>query len=60
VRPIYPHHFCLHAGSTVNANDLSIDPLPVLGGEEADDASDIDGLADTVHWGPGSSVLKQS
>jgi hypothetical protein len=29
-----------------------------LGGEEADDAGDVDWLADTVHWGPGSGVLR--
>lgn len=47
----------LHAGGTVNANDLAVDPLTVLGGEEADDTGNVDWLADTGHWGPGGSVL---
>ncbi len=47
----------LHAGGTVNANDLAVDPLAVLGREEADNAGDVDGLADTAHRGPGSGVL---
>ena len=48
---------CLHAGGTVNANDLSVDPLTILGGEEADDTGNVDWLTDTVHWGPGGGVL---
>lgn len=51
---IYQHQIasmsCLHAGGTVNADDLSVDPFTVLGCEEADDAGDIDWLADTSHW----------
>jgi len=47
----------LHAGGTVNANDLAVDPLTVLGGEEADDAGNVDGLANTLHGRPGLGVL---
>lgn len=47
----------LHAGGTVNANDLAVDPLTVLGGEEADNAGNVDGLADTLHGRPGLGVL---
>lgn len=47
----------LHAGGTVDADDLAVDPLAVLRGEEADNTGDIDGLADTVHGGPGLGVL---
>jgi hypothetical protein len=38
--------------TSVNANDLSVDPLAVLGGEEANDAGNVNGLANTVVWGP--------
>jgi len=47
----------LHAGGTVNANDLAVDPLAVLGSEEADDAGNVDGLADAVERRPGFGVL---
>jgi hypothetical protein len=38
----------LHASSTVNANDLSVNPVTVLGGKEADDAGNVHWLANTV------------
>jgi hypothetical protein len=57
---MYMYALCsLHASSAVNANDLAIDPLAVLGGKEANDTGNVDGLADTVHWGPGSGVLNK-
>jgi hypothetical protein len=40
----------------VNANDLSVDPLAVLGGEEANNTGNVDGLANTVVWRPCSGV----
>lgn len=47
----------LHAGSAVNADDLSVDPITVLRGKEADDASNVDGLTDTVVRRPCAGVL---
>lgn len=47
----------LHASSAVEANDLAIDPFAILGSEEADNASDIDGLTNAVQWRPGCGVL---
>lgn len=47
----------LHACGAVDADDLAVDPLAVLRGEEADNAGDVDGLADAVHGGPSSGVL---
>lgn len=47
----------LHACSTVDTNDLAVNPLAVLRREEADDAGNVDGLADTLHWGPCLGVL---
>ena len=40
----------LHASSTVNANDLSVYPVTIFGGKEADDAGNVHWLADTVVW----------
>jgi hypothetical protein len=47
----------LHAGSTVNADDLSVDPFTVLGREEADDTGNVDGETDTAEGRPGGGVL---
>ena len=47
----------LHAGSAVNADNLSVDPVTVLRGEEADDAGNVDGLTDTVVGRPCAGVL---
>lgn len=47
----------LHASGAVDAEDLAVDPFSVLGGKEADHSCDVDGLADTVHGGPGGGVL---
>jgi hypothetical protein len=47
----------LHASSAVNANDLSVDPVTVLGSKEADDAGDVYWLANTVVRGPCAGVL---
>lgn len=48
IRPYVRPSTILHAGSTVDAEDLAVDPLAVLGCEEADDAGDVDGETDTV------------
>ena len=40
-----------------DAEDLAVDPFTVLGRQEADHTGNVDGLADTVVWGPGGSVL---
>jgi hypothetical protein len=47
----------LHAGSAVNADDLSVDPVTILRGKEADNAGNVDGLTDTVVGGPCAGVL---
>lgn len=47
----------LHTGSTVDANDLSVDPLAVLGRKEAHDAGNVDRETNTVKGRPGSGVL---
>jgi hypothetical protein len=47
----------LHASSAVNANDLSVDPVTVLGGKEADNAGNVYWLANTVVRGPCLGVL---
>lgn len=47
----------LHASSTVDAEDLSVHPIAVLRREEANDAGNIKGLADTVVGRPGAGVL---
>lgn len=47
----------LHAGGTVDAEDLSVDPLAILGSQEADDTGNIDRETDTVHGGPAGGVL---
>ena len=54
---VYVGMCILHAGGAVDAEDLAVDPFSILGGEEADDAGDVDGLADAVHGGPGGGVL---
>ena len=47
----------LHAGGTVDTDDLSIDPVTILRGEEADNAGNVDGLTDTVVGRPCAGVL---
>lgn len=47
----------LHAGSAIDADDLAVDPLAVLGSEEANNAGNVDGLADALHGRPGLGVL---
>lgn len=47
----------LHAGSAVNADDLSVDPVTVLRREEANNAGNIDGLTNTVVGRPCAGVL---
>jgi hypothetical protein len=47
----------LHTSSTVDAEDLSVHPVAVLRREEANDAGNIKGLADTVVWRPGAGIL---
>jgi len=48
----------LHASSAVDAEDLAVDPLAVLGCEEADDTGDIDGETDAVERGPCGGELR--
>ena len=48
---------CLHASSSVDAQNLAVDPAAVIRGEEADHASDVDRQADTMHRRPACSVL---
>jgi hypothetical protein len=52
-----PNNSALHASSTVNANDLSIDPVTVLGGKEADNAGNVYWLTNTVVRRPSACVL---
>ena len=52
-----PSQTALHAGSTVNANDLSVDPVTVLGGKEADNAGNVYWLSNTVVRRPCLCVL---
>jgi len=47
----------LHASSAVNANDLSVDPVTVLGSKEANDAGNVYWLTNTVVRGPCAGVL---
>jgi hypothetical protein len=47
----------LHAGGAIDADDLAVDPLTVLGSEEANNAGNVDGLANTLHGRPGLCVL---
>lgn len=51
------HKILLHASSSINTQHLSVNPLTVLASKEADNTSNINWKADTVKWGPGSSVL---
>lgn len=51
---------CLHASSSVNTDDLAIDPLSVLRCEEADNASDINWKTDAVERRPCGCVLVDS
>lgn len=38
----------LHASGTVDSENLAVDPLAILRGEEADNTGDVDGETDTV------------
>jgi hypothetical protein len=38
--------------TAVDADDLSVNPLAVLGSEEANNAGNVNGLSNTVVWGP--------
>lgn len=49
----------LHHSRPIDSEDLSIDPLSVLAGEETDDTGDINWETDTVERRPGGSVLRQ-
>lgn len=53
----YPKLCFLHASGAIDANDLAVDPLAVLGREEANDAGNVDGETDAVEGRPGGSVL---
>jgi N-methylhydantoinase A/oxoprolinase/acetone carboxylase beta subunit len=44
------HSTALHAGSAVNANDLSVHPVAIFGGKEADDARNVYWLTNTIVW----------
>lgn len=48
----------LHARTTINAQDLAVDPPAVLRGEETDDARNVDGKTDAVGRGPAGGVLE--
>jgi len=48
---------CLHAGGSVNTNDLSIDPLTIIRSQEGDDTGNIERLANTIVWRPSGSIL---
>ena len=41
----------------INTDDLAVDPATILRSEEAEDASDIEGLTDASKRGPGSGIL---
>lgn len=47
----------LHARSTVDSENLAVDPLAILGGKETDNTGDVDGETDTVERRPASSEL---
>ena len=47
-----------HASRAVNAKDLAVDPLAVLGRQEAHHAGDVDGETDTVEGRPAGRVLE--
>jgi hypothetical protein len=47
----------LHASSTVNTNDLAVDPVTVFRGKEGDHAGDVYWLANTVDRRPCLGVL---
>ena len=47
----------LHASSAVNAKDLAIDPVSVLGCEEAHNARNVDRLSYAVARRPGGCVF---
>lgn len=55
--PPNPRLRFLHASSAIDANDLAVDPLAVLGREEAHDAGNVDGETDAVEGRPGGGVL---
>lgn len=47
----------LHASGAIDTDDLAVDPVTILGSEEADDTSNVDGLTDTLARRPGLGVL---
>ena len=47
----------LHASGAINADDLAIDPLAILTGQEGGDAGNINGHADAVGGRPGGGIL---
>jgi len=47
----------LHACRTVNANDLSVDPVTILRSQEADNAGNVYWLSNTVVRGPSACKL---
>jgi len=47
----------LHASGSVDADNLAVYPLTVLGGEEGNNAGNVDGLTNAVVWRPGLGVL---
>jgi hypothetical protein len=55
--PAQNHAPDLHASSAVDADHLAVDPLAILGREEADDTGDIDRETDAVERRPASGVL---
>jgi len=48
----------LHAGGAIDADDLAVDPLAVLGSQEANDTGNVDGETDPVERRPASGILQ--
>jgi hypothetical protein len=49
----------VNEGRLTNSNDLAIDPLAVVGGEESNHASNVERLTNTLVRRPGGSILER-
>lgn len=49
-----------HTGSTIDAEHLSIDPLAILRGQEADNSGNVDGETDTGKRRPSCGILHRN
>jgi hypothetical protein len=47
----------LHTRGTIDTDNLAIDPVTILGCQEADNTGNVEGLANTAARRPGSRVL---